>query len=222
MVGKRTLFTVGLTIIVISGMFIGSGLFQISNPVQSNGVPSSQTRPYELTMIITDDNWFNGSAPFQSSFFVLQNNTLVSPANLYLPADTKIVVTIVNYDDGIDTLSQPLYANVMGTAGESVYVANLSGLTMSILSNPSSIASQLAGYNMTVFSPAEVSHSFTIIDGNTFVNIPVMPHSVETTSFALPPGNYIWQCECACGATPNGWGGAMVQSGWMNGVVHVG
>lgn len=223
MMGKTSsFFAIVVVVFAIAGLVTGSALYGVSSSPPSSYKPSSQSQPYDLTLIITDGNWFNGSTMYQPSFFVVQNGTLVSAANIQLPADTNIILTVLNYDNGTDALSQAMYSYVMGTANNSIFVANVSGITANQLQNPELLPSQLDGSVVTLVQPSEVSHSFTVISGNVFVNVPIMPHSLVSTSFTLPPGDYIWQCQCACGSTPDGWGGSMGAAGWMSGVVHVG
>ena len=215
------LIMTGIVIVIVGGLFMGSAVYALSVPASAEG-PASHTQPYDLTLVITDGNWYNSSISFQSSYFLLQNGSIASSSLIRIPADTEIVITIVNYDNGTDNLSQPMYSDAMGVANQSVFVAGVGNLTMQGLQDPSSIQNTLTGGYLSAFPSNKISHTFTVISGNTFVNIPVEPLSVEQTSFALPPGSYIWQCECACGSTPDGWGGAMGAGGWMSGVVVVG
>lgn len=222
MMGKTTtLFAILVAVLAIGGLVTGSALYSASNSSPSSYKPLSQSQPYDLTIVITDGNWFNGSIMYQPSFFVLQNGTLSSAADIQLPPDTEIILTIVNYDNGTDALSQRMYSSVMGTANNSEYVANVSGIAANQLQSPEQIPAQVDGSVVTMVPPSEVSHTFTVISGNVFVNVPIMPHSLVSTSFTLPPGDYIWQCQCACGSGTEGWGGAMGASGWMSGEVTV-
>lgn len=219
--GAGRVAALGLIIIMIGGLYMGSAAYALTAPSNEAG-PASHAQPYDLTLIITDGNWYNGSTSFQSSYFLLQNGSIASSSLIRIPADTEIVITIVNYDNGVDNLSQQMYSDALGVANQSVFVTGVGNLTMNALQKPSQIQSDLSGVYLSEFPPNDISHTFTLISGNTFVNIPVEPHSVEQTSFALPPGSYIWQCECACGSAPNGWGGAMAADAWMSGVVIVG
>lgn len=218
----QAVFTASVIVLVILGLFAGSALSTLSQSTQPKIGPSTGGGTYALTMIITDGNWFNGSVMYQPSFFVLQNGELISAASISIPADTAILLTVVNYDNGTNAISQAVFANAKGVTNDSVFVAGTSGLTMNDLEIPAGIPLQLGGQNTTTFPAADISHTFTVISANTYVNIPIIPNSIETTTFALPPGSYIWQCQCACGWSPDGWGGAMGTDGWMSGIVNVG
>lgn len=215
-----TAAAIGMVLVILTGLAVGSAFYELSGyTAQNNSTPASTT-PFRLTLVITDGNYFNGSSQYQPAFYVMVGQTLASSASITLPADRQIIVTIVNHDSGIDQLSQPEFNKVMGTADGSVFVAGVSNLTMSDLQNPNGVTANLNGQVLSSFSSSDISHTFTIISGSTYVNIPISPSSVEVTSFVLSPGSYIWQCECACGSGTGGWGGAMMMSGWMTGIVE--
>ncbi len=213
------ILSVVIVVVLLSGLFSGSAIYSLTENANSGGSPVASIQPYDLTLVVTDGNWFNGTVVSQPSFFVLQGNTLSSSATITLPADRQIVLTVINNDNGTAQLSQVSYNRVMGTGNETVYVTNLRGFNMNELNNPESILSNGQGVNIAALAADDISHTFTIISGNTLVNIPIEPSSVEVATFTLPAGSYIWQCQCACGAGVGSWNGAMSASGWMNGVV---
>lgn len=211
---------IGMVLVILTGFAVGSAFYEMSGgQTTSNSTPASSS-PYRLTLVITDGNYFNGSAHYQPSFYVMVGQNLASSASITLPADRQIIVTIVNHDSGIDQLSQPEYNQVMGTENGTMFVAGVSDLTMSELQNPNGVTTGLTGQVLRSLNPSDISHTFTIISGSTYVNIPISPSSVEVTSFVLSPGTYLWQCECACGSGTGGWQGAMMASGWMTGMVE--
>jgi hypothetical protein len=44
---------------------------------------------------------------------------------------------------------------------------------------------------------------------------------IEFTFVTGDPGSYIWNCEDPCGNAYQGFGGVMMQRGWMAGTVEV-
>lgn len=217
---SSTVAAIGVTLVVLTGFMVGTAFYALSAPVGTGSAVASSTSPYRLTLVITDGNPFGGASHYQPSFFVLVDNGLVSSSSITLPADRQIIVTIVNHDGGLDQLSQPEYNQVMGTVSGSVYVAGVSSLTMNELQTTNGVEANTNGHVVTSINSTDISHTFTVISGGTYVNIPIPPNSVEVTSFVLSPGSYIWQCECACGTGSGGWGGAMMSTGWMTGVVQ--
>lgn len=209
-----------MVVLLVSGVYIGASLTGQGN----SGTTAPATPPMEpfyLTLVITSGNWFNSTVSSQPSYYVLQGENLTSSAVISLPADREIVLTIVNLDNGTDVLSQPFYDQVVGTANDSVSVQPVAGLTMPKLLNPAQLADSGQISNSSLFNPNNISHTFTLIDGITYVNVPVVPNAVESAAFSLPAGSYIWQCECSCGGTSEGWGAAMQSEGWMTGTVQV-
>jgi hypothetical protein len=150
-------------------------------------------------------------------------------ANIVVPANSEVTMTITNYDSGASLLND-FYANVRGTINNSVTISG-AGVT-----TPQT-ATRVADDN--------ISHTFTIHGDPSsqqpwlFVNVPLVRNGddavsagadnglvkdpiVETFSFYVGgPGRYVWQCEYPCGTSYNGFGGPMSTNGYMNGTFTV-
>jgi hypothetical protein len=123
-----------------------------------------------------------------------------TPANFTIPAGRVIDVTIRNLDDGTAPLVKGMdqYGRVMGVRG-------------AVFEN---------GKRVTSVNPNDVSHTFTI--PGIGVNVPILPKTVTTFEFvAAKKGTFEWQCMATCGTGASGWGGAMAERGYMNGLVRV-
>lgn len=230
---EKVFYAVVTAILVLGGIGIGvayhASLGVPSTPSGSNGgtAQTAAVEPYALTLVITTQNYFNASAGDQPAYFVLQNNTLKSSANIVLPANVPIQLTIRNYDDGPASTAQQ-FSKVVGTQNDEVSVFN-DTLVQSYAVDPTNTsASGIAitgGIVTNYVDNNSISHTFTIFSNtthNVVVNIPVLPLTVEQTTFTLnQPGGYYWQCEAACGAGNSGFTGAMSTPGWMMGFVTV-
>ncbi len=199
-----------------AGLFVGH--FSSSPPIEQTQVKSvsAASAPYQLVLVITTNNFYNASVGYQPAFFVLSNGTLESSANITIPANTKIEVTIINYDDGNGTVA-PIYANVTGTLNGKETIVNNTNVNSTygndqIVVNGSEQVSSVPVNN--------IAHTFTIQNGSkVLLNIPIEPSSIVQATFELGPGTYTWQCEVSCGSGPTGWDGAMNTAGWMSGTV---
>lgn len=231
---ERIFYAVVTAIIVLGGIgigvayhdSIGTSTASSTSPGSTNAQTSS-VQPYQLTLVVTTQNYFNASAGQQPAFFVLQNNTLKSSANIVLPVNVPIQVTIRNYDDGPADTAQA-YSQIVGTYNDQVAVYNETLVQSYAIDPTSTSASGIAitgGYVTNYVDNLSISHTFTIFSNTTHkvvVNIPVLPLTVEQTTFELnQPGGYYWQCEAACGAGNSGFTGAMSTPGWMTGAVSV-
>ena len=229
---EKFYYAVITAIIVVGGIGIGvaynaslSATGNNTTSPPSTASPAAAVQPYTLTLVITTQSYFNSSAPDQPAFFVLQNNTLESSANINLPANVPIHLTVRNYDDGPADTSQ-VYSQVVGTTNDQVSVYNDTLLQSYALNASSTQASGIAitgGVVATYFDNLSISHTFTIFSNTTHkvvVNIPILPLTVEQATFTLSQaGGYTWQCEAACGAGASGMTGAMSTPGWMTGFV---
>lgn len=198
----------GFIVIFVVGFGVGFAL-------NSNNAPA---QPYELTLVITDNNVYNSSVGGQPAYFVLHDGQLISSAIINVPLNRKIDLTIVNYDDGADTVNK-IYDAVNGTQGNQMLVVD------NTLMNASQDAS---GINLNLNSTQtvsswpvdDISHTFTITSLN--LNIPVPPSSVVQTYVTFTSaGSFRWQCYVPCGSGSSGWAGAMSTPGWMTGNVTV-
>jgi len=141
--------------------------------------------------------------------------------SLELPAHSAITITVHQYD-GSTPVNSDYFADVHGTIdGKASY----------------------NGEAKTGIKPADVAHTFTIHQypqaGQPyfFVSVPMRavpsnakPESgsnypkaevIEFTFITGDPGSYIWNCEDPCGNAYQGFGGVMMQRGWMAGTVEV-
>lgn len=180
---------------------------------------SGSANAYDMTIVITTNNWFNNSIGFEPAFYLLQNNQLTSMANISIPAGVPIHITIVNYDDGPAPVPVQ-YENVSGTVGNVVYIANDTTVNSSQPAGLSSGINVAGGQSVSSVNDSNIAHTFTLTSGTTVVvNIPIEPSAVETATFTIAAGFYHWHCMAACGSGASGWGGAMQTPGWMAGAV---
>jgi len=135
------------------------------------------------------------------------------PSNLSFPAGSKVVLTIVNYDDGTAPLSASSpYGHVWG-----------SDPTFGVVSGGTETVD---GKAVTEIPNNEISHTFTIPGLLINVPIPAVQPGQKTTTVVYTfqvdkAGRFTWQCEAPCGTGSTGMGGAMNQDEWMQGFVNV-
>lgn len=217
---EKSFYAIVIAIVVIGG--VGIGIAYYHQP--ASAAPQPTTSPYDLTLVITTNSIFNQSVQDQPAFFVLNNGTLQSSADIHLPANRLINLTIINYDDGpAAPLGPPnatslSYYNVSGTVGDVMQIVNNTNVNSS---QPSTGNISISG-GETVSNLPEggASHTFTVPSLN--LNIPIPPSSViHAQLYITHTGNFYWQCEAPCGSGVDGWGGAMATAGWMTGTVVV-
>ncbi|MCL4433382.1 MAG: hypothetical protein M1399_01205 [Actinobacteria bacterium] len=132
-----------------------------------------------------------------------------SPADLAIPSNTTVVLTIYNYDNG----TAPLSAGSLFDKVE--------GGTETVNGSP-----------VTSIPNANISHTFTVASLQLNVPIPAAPSTtgpggesepavVTFTFHVTKAGTYTWQCEAPCGTGPTGMGGPMVTPGYMTGSLTV-
>lgn len=204
---------------MIGALFSGFLLSNLASGSSGTGKGGTNANSYSLTIVITTNNWFNNSIGYEPAFYVLQNDQLYSSANISLPAGVPIHLTIINYDDGAATTS-PQFANVSGTVGNVVFVANNTNVNSTQTAGSANGITVVNSQPVTQVNDSNIAHTFTVQAGSvTVLNIPIEPSSVESATFTLAAGLYNWHCMAACGSGPSGWGGAMNTPGWMAGVV---
>ncbi len=218
---SEVLFALGIVVIMIGAVYGG---FMLSNLAKGNtvsgGQVSSGNQSYDLTIVITTNNWYNSTIGYEPAFFVLQNSQLTSSANISLPAGVPIHVTIINYDSGSAAVA-PQFANVTGTVGNVIFIANNTNINSTEATDVGGI-SVVSSQPVSFVNDSNIAHTFTVQLGSTTVlNIPIEPSSVETAVFTLSSGVYHWHCMAACGSGSSGWQGAMDTPGWMAGTVNV-
>ena len=127
------------------------------------------------------------------------------PANFTVPAHSKVIVTIRNFDGGAATVPAA-YLKVQGTSSGSEQV-----LSAKPGAKPQTVSQLPVG---------GASHTFTV--GQLQLNIPVPPASTVTFSFHTgAAGTYAWQCFAPCGTGKTGWSGPMADNGFMRGAMTV-
>ncbi|MHB8395614.1 MAG: hypothetical protein ACYDAZ_00190 [Thermoplasmataceae archaeon] len=206
------------TLLVIgAGIGVGYVLENVGSPqaASGNGI-------YHLDLVVTTDNYFNASVGQQPAFFVLSGGKLVSSANITLPSDTTIAVTIFNYDNGNGTPSAPQFLNVTGTTGGTEFVMNNTLVNSTYSGNSISVS---GGETVSSVNASVLSHTFTILNlygTGSNLNIPVPESSVVQATFTTgAPGQFIWMCQVPCGSGIDGVSGAMATAGWMTGSITI-
>lgn len=210
---EKFFYAIVSAIVIIGGIGVGVAYYHV--PVASGNSSQQGQGVYHLNLVEVMDANFGGGNGAQPRYYVVQNGSLQSSANITLPSNTKIVTAITAYDMGNASVASQ-YLQATGVVGNTVQVINGK---IAMGSNTSLQWST----NMTMFPASKVLHTFTIIQGSsTVINIPVMPGYTEIASFYLnDTGSYMWQCEAACGTGSSGWAGPMSTPGWMSGVVYV-
>ena len=210
---------VSMLVLLAAGIGIGWG-FQSTVAPSSGGkitVTSGVQGTYPLTLVITTENTYNSTVGTQPAYYVLTSEGLQSSANISLPANTTVKVTIVCYDDGNASLVNNQYANVQGTINGTITYTNNDDVNST--QGPSGIVLN-GGETVTKVPPDLIAHTFTIPSLN--LNIPVPLNSTVVAYFKTgSAGSYIWYCDTECGAGPTGVLGAMDTPGWMTGKVDV-
>jgi len=135
------------------------------------------------------------------------------PSNLVLPANSLVSITVVNFDDATALpAGSEQFAAAKGVRGP---------LQIQALdpANPNDTSGAVT--TATSLDPAKgVSHTFTITALG--INVPIAPKSrVTFTIHTGKAGTYTWQCYDPCGGDPDGWGGAMADTGFMRGTLSV-
>ena len=214
---EKAFYSIAIAIVVVGGIGVGIAY-------NHQGPTPVSTGAYNLDLVVIPGLYFNSTVTSQPAYFVLENGTLHSSANISIPAHRLIDLTVFDYDSGPSYNISPVYNNVSGTIGGVVYVLNE---TMINATNggTSSIKILKNSIPVTNISDANLSHTFTV--PNLFgtgkdLNVPVGTQMVEFAQFyANVTGNYNWSCNSPCGSGPNGYGGAMVTTGWMLGTFTV-
>jgi len=210
---------VSMIILLAVGIGIGWG-FQSTVSPGSGGkvtVTSQVQGTYPLTLVITTENTYNSTIGTQPAYYVLTSGGLRSSANIVLPANSTIKITIVCYDDGNASLISNQYANVQGTVNGTITYTNNDDVNSSQGSNGIVLN---GGETVTKVSPDLIAHTFTMPSLN--LNIPVPLNSTVVAYFKTGlAGSYTWFCGTQCGAGPTGILGAMDTPGWMIGKVTV-
>jgi heme/copper-type cytochrome/quinol oxidase subunit 2 len=204
---------IGLAMIFIAIVLAASLGFYFATITVARTTPvtTQSSSPYQLALIEPMNSAWNMTLA-QPQFFVVGSGGLKSSANISLPVNRMIQLTIVSYDTPT-TGSTDQEGVVSGTVGGTVYLINGTGASMSSMPEP-------WGKNVTSIPGAALAHTFSIPQLN--INVPVV--GGDTTIAYLyftKPGTYSWTCLTPCGFGPNGAQGAMSKPGWMTGTITV-
>ena len=181
------LIVAGIALAVLWGYYFASITVAKSPSSNSVGVESSQ--PYHIFIVEPMDSAWNSTAA-QPRFYVVGPNGLESSANLSVPVNTLVQLTIVSYD--IPTPgSTDQQGKVTGTVGNSVYMINGSVASMTDVT-------MQWGMNVTSVPGSSLAHTFTI---PTFgVNIPVVGGDTVMAYLRFDQtGVFQWICQTPCG-----------------------
>jgi heme/copper-type cytochrome/quinol oxidase subunit 2 len=204
-----TLIVAALVLAVSWGYYFASITVARSSPSSSVTVVSSQ--PYRIFIVEPMDTAWN-STTAQPRFYVVGPNGLESSANISVPVNTQIQMTIVSYDTPTPG-STDQEGKVTGTVGNSVYMINGSVASMTDVT-------MQWGVNVTSVPRSSLAHTFTI--PSLGVNIPVVGGDTVMAYLRFnQTGVFQWFCETPCGLGANGTAGAMSQAGWMEGQITV-
>ncbi len=196
-------------IIILAGSLVAVLAFYYARAPVSSTV--QQTGPYRLTLMEVMDTGWNATIA-QPQFSVLGPNGLESSANIPLPANTLIQLTIISYDTPTAG-STDAEGKVSGTIGGTVLLIN--GTNAMGMNVPPQ-------WNETVTSvPGDMlAHTFTIQQLG--INIPVVGGDTTIAYLTLnQTGTFQWICLTPCGFGATGMQGAMSTAGWMEGQVTV-
>ena len=197
MASEKAFYAIMPAIVVIAGIGIGAAYYESVSNVSTTSPAAAQT---SLTLIITPNNWFHNSTinHRQPAYFILEpNGTLGSSANIYLPANQLISLTIIDYDSGTSsalgnatgnasnpTQNNSFFAKVFGTVGNKEYIYNGTKIAenATLSGNSSNNISINKGQGWAVSSLPwvgnstggyYVTHTFSIISGGkVIVNVP--------------------------------------------------
>ncbi len=213
---EKTFYAIITVIIAVGGIGIGAVYYHtMSTSGGGKSVTGTEISVYHLNLMEIMDGNYNSSVGAQPIFYVIQNGHLQSSSNISVPSHVEIQLTITSYDMGNGSVD-PKYLAVQGTSGDRVTL--IDGMNASGTNTSSMWAQQVSS-----FSPSQVVHTFTILNGTSvLVNIPMVAGDTEIATLYLNnTGTFIWQCEVACGTGASGWEGAMSTPGWMEGSVSV-
>ncbi len=122
------------------------------------------------------------------------------PANVTVPVNQPIIVTITDYDDGVNNVSAP-YDQVIGTQGGSATFNDGIGdppTTVSSLTNGN------ISHTFTVVYPGAASR-LTVAAGVPLINVPIpqspdgiIPVWVTFSVIFTTTGHYVWTCLAPC------------------------
>ena len=211
------------TTLVLLALVAGGVAFSVitltSEPTNvSFTAPAGQ--PVNITLQTVGSYGSGIHAPWVSYLIESPEGQWVHSTLFQVPENTRINVTIYNYDSGSPLRNQQI-GMVQGTTGG---IATLNGKPFSVIN---SNAGNGVGHT---FSIPTLGINVPLYGNNGNANLcgaapctTSSPHQIIRFSFESPgPGNYPWQCFVPCGL---GWlygnGGPMQTVGWMDGFMQV-
>ena len=222
--GGRLGTVLGLFLVAV-GLIVWSLLAFIHPGVPGGEINFTNTQasgqPVNLTLQTVGSIGY-GAHPTWVSYMAMDPATKkwVHSTTFKLPADTRVNVTIYQYDSGSPLRNQE-WGQVLGTIGDT---ATLNGATFSVYNSNTGDG---VGHTFTV---PELDISVPLV-GNpgTATLCGVAPcgtsfaHNILTFSFMTPgAGSYPWQCFVPCGlGYLFGNGGPMSTQGYMGGFLDV-
>lgn len=174
------------------------------------GTQQDSRAPYQLTLVEAMGVPWNKSL-MQPKFYVLGSHGLQSSANISVPVNTLIQVTIFSYDTPTaGAVAQS--GKVTGTLGGAMEFFN--GTLATGISNETMAQMMSLGKNVTSVPAGVVAHTFSVPQLG--INIPVVGGSTEIAYLSFNhAGAYTWMCIVPCGPE------AMATPGWMTGTLTV-
>jgi len=189
---------IGAAGLAVAGVF-GWGMGASVHPLEAAAHASTAVPHYTLTIETPD---MLGGTEDTGPAYV--------PANIVLPANTTVEITIVNFDGATELpAGSEQYAKAYGIQG-TLAVSDLDAV------NPN--ATKPVRHVKELDPATEVSHTFTVAALG--LNVPIAANSVTTFRFHTGlKGSYEWRCMDPCGSGPSGWGAAMSAKGYMEGTM---
>jgi heme/copper-type cytochrome/quinol oxidase subunit 2 len=190
----------------------GLGYYVAAITAKASAAPiTTGVGPYRLTLVeIMNSGWNTTLA--QPKFYVEGPTGLESSANISLPVNTTIELTILAYDTPTANSTDAMGV-VNGTTVNGMYMINGSMASMS------SMPTQW-GQTIKSVPGAMLAHTFSIPQLG--VNVPVVGGNTEIAYlYFTKAGSFTWICLTPCGFGPNGAQGAMSTMGWMSGTVTI-
>lgn len=217
-----------MVILLSIGLGVGWAFRATMLPTSTGAISTTQvagstnsSEPFQLTLVEIMQNMWNSSGMMQPEFFVLGDRGLESSANISLPVNRLIHLTIISYDTPTPG-STDAQGVVSGTVGGNVYVIN--GTVAAGTADPTEDMAGAAnqwGQNMTSVPGSMLAHTFTIQALG--INIPVIGGDTVMAYIIIHhPGHYSWLCLTPCGFGGDGMAGAMSRDGWMSGQITAG
>ncbi len=218
--GWRLTTTFGVLAVAVAGIVYVVILLLGSPPTVDYAANHQPGQPVNVTLQAVG-SYGSGNHPTWVSYLVqAPGGQWVHTTLFSVPADTRINVTIYNYDSGSPQRNQQL-GQVSGTTGN---IATLNGRPFRVIN---SNAGNGVGHT---FSIPTLGLSVPLYGNNANANLCAAapctfssPHQIVRFSFTSPgPGQYPWQCFVPCGL---GWlygnAGPMQTVGYMGGFMKV-